>query len=1035
MENFASVRSLARHWHTKASDSVGGLKPASALLEGAMAIAQIERQAVPDDDPVLCGAEAILEPSIPAIFYKKGVPSELAVFYQAHELGHYWLDNATGACNASEIDDLMSEERTPLGIQRVEGYGPRERRECQANVFAREFLLPCSEAKRLFVEQRFSAMEIAEHLGLSRGLVNQQLSRALLTPESQAPEIVDQETPSIDCFQKAAAEAKNNPHLIEAGPGTGKTHTLIARINWLLTRGINPSSILVLTFSNKAAEEIRERVSFAAPQAASAIWAGTFHAFGLEILRKYGHLTGLQPNVHPVDPSGALLLLEEALPSLPIKHYLQLHEPTLALQGILNAISRAKDELIKPAEYRAFGEAMLAEAMDDDSRETAEKVIEVADVFAMYEDILQTGGTVDFSDLIAKPVKLLEDHPKVKSALRAQYQQVLVDEYQDVNRASGVLLKLLAGDGKTLWVVGDARQSIYRFRGASPLNLRKFEEDFPQARKLSLGINYRSQKPVVQLVEAFAPMMKVSIDQPPPRWNAKRENQGGEIQMKVATNLEAEVAGLAQEIKRRHDQGVPYKEQAILCRTHTNLARFASGLEAHGVPVLYFGDLFERPEIRDMLALLSFICEQERGGLLRLAQFPEYNIPMDDVRKILAFAHTHSIGPLEAIRQLGNVPEITPSGFRGLELLSTHLNDLHQNITPATLLLEYLFTRSRYLDTLLADEDAAGQQQRLALFQFLQIIIERKPSGNSNPQKELLQWIRRLEILGYERQLRQPPSVASEIDAVRVLTVHASKGLEFNVVYLPGLGTTMFPANPQPNLCPLPTAMLMEAPKDSHTEEEECLFFVAMSRARDILCFSRAEKYSVNRKVSPLLTKLTPHLPNPPDTPAHWRDTTPIEKTEKTLRPHTPTLDIHTAEDLDQYIRCPLTYLYQRILGLSGERDDNAYVRFHRAVYAVLHWMDHSMAETSITFEQARKHLETAWAEIGPADHPYSSVYWNRALLIIKNMVSHHGDEAKLTDTDWILNLSEGQVQLRPDYIKIDSDGVIVRRLRTGRSA
>ena len=875
MEGFDTVRVLARSTHAEACAHADGEKSAMALLDGATAITSIHRQAVPDDDPVLCRAEAILDPSVSAIFFKQGVSPEEAAFYQAHEFGHHFLDSATGACSTSDIDAMMPEERIPLGIQRVEGYGPRERRECQANVFAREFLLPCGEARRLFSEERISATEIAKRLGIPIGLVHQQLAQALLVPEIDASPASSNKVPTLDASQKAAAEAEAGPHLIEAGPGTGKTRTLIARIDWLLNRGVDPSSILALTFSNKAAEELRERVAVSAPNAAPAIWAGTFHAFGLEVLRKFGCRLGLDTDVRIADPGDALLLLEERLPSLPLKHYLQLYEPAFALRDILSAISRAKDELIGPDKYREYGEKMLAVAGSDaDAVERAEKVIEVAGVFAAYENILQEQGVVDFADLIVKPVKLLQDHPEVGGALREQYKWLLVDEYQDVNRASGVLLKLLAGEGKTLWVVGDARQSIYRFRGASPLNIRNFEEDFSGARRLSLDVNYRSQDSVVRLFEAFATKMRASVGGLPAQWTAARGDEGGEILMEVATDLEAEATKLAEEIKQQRDKGIAYRDQAVLCRSHTNLARFALQLEALGIPILYLGDLFERPEIRDMLALISFTCEPARGGLLRVAALPEYNIPLEDVRAVLAFAAAEEIYPLEAIARLDDIAGLTANGRQGLALLTSHLAFVQPGTPSAALLAEYLFTQSRYLDTILADDSVAGECKRLAIFQVLQFAIEFRPVSGSNPRRQILQWIRRLETFGDERQLRQMPSATGGIDAVRLLTVHASKGLEFSAVYLPGLGTTIFPASRKYNPCPPPEGMLSEDPNDSHAEEEECLFFVAMSRARDVLCLSRADHYSgVKRSVSSLLIYLTAHLPRAPDGPPQWHNT------------------------------------------------------------------------------------------------------------------------------------------------------------------
>ena len=1036
MEGFDTVRALARRRHDEACTAVDGKKSARDLLDGATAITHIERRAVADDDPILCGAEAVLDPSVGGIFYKESVREEQAAFYQAHELGHHFLDSAAGACSSSDIDDTMSEERIPLGIQRVEGYGPRERRECQANVFAREFLLPCGEARRLFSKEKLSAADIAERLGVPVGLVHQQLAHALLVPAIEDSAPAPPGVSALDDSQKTAARADAGPHLIEAGPGTGKTRTLIARIEWLLEQGVDPTSILVLTFSNKAAEELRERVAASAPDAAPAIWAGTFHAFGLEILRKYGDRLGLDPDLRVADPGDALLLLEEELPSLPLKHYLRLYEPAFALRDMLTAISRAKDELISPEGYRELGEKMLAAAGDDgDDVEKAEKAIEVAEVFAAYEGLLEKQGVVDFADLIVKPVRLLQDDPGVGEALRAQYEWILVDEYQDVNRASGVLLKHLAGAGRNVWAVGDARQSIYRFRGASPANIRSFEDDFEGAKRLSLEINYRSQAPVVGLFTEFARDMKVSDGGLPPTWGSHRGDRGGEVRMEVATGLDAEAAGLASEIERQRAQRVPYRDQAVLCRSHTYLARFASRLEAQGIPVLYLGDLFERPEIRDLLALMSFTCEPERGGLLRVATFPEYGIPLEDVRAVLGFAAAEHLFPLQAIARIDEIPAITDAGRRGLGSLKSHLDFVRPGTPAALLLFEYLFTQSRYLDTVLDDDTVTGACKRVAIYQLLQFATEYQPTGDGNPRQQLLRWIRRLETFGDEKQLRQMPSSANGIDAVRLLTVHASKGLEFRAVYLPALGASIFPANAKSTPCPPPHGMLPEAPKDSHAEEEECLFFVAMSRARDFLCLSRAERYSENRRSSPsrLLSGLAAHLPFAPDGPAAWNDAAAPEQEEGALPHFAADHDEHKAEDLDQYIRCPRTYLYQRILNLSGARDDSAYLQFHRAVYSVLRWMGKVDAATRVSPEDAAARLDAAWEEMGPITHPYATVYRDAADEIVERAVARRAGGREILDADWLIQRPEGRIRLRPDHVEVGPDGPVVQRLRTGR--
>jgi hypothetical protein len=324
-----------------------------------------------------------------------------------------------------------------------------------------------------------------------------------------------------------------------------------------------------------------------------------------------------------------------------------------------------------------------------------------------------------------------------------------------------------------------------------------------------------------------------------------------------------------------------------------------------------------------------------------------------------------------------------------------------------------------------------GQQKRLALYQLLQFTLEHKSARRGNWRRQLLKWIRRLETFGEERQLRELPAAAREIDAVRLLTVHASKGLEFSTVYLPALGTGMFPVNPQYNPCPPPRGMLADDPRESHSEEEECLFFVAMSRARDVLCLSRAEMYGeMKRSASSLLVKIESHVPR---SSKRWKGAGLVEAGEELL-PHLGNeLEEYAAEDLDQYIRCPRAYLYQRILGLSGGRDDNAYVRFHRAVYSVLRWMGGIEASKAVGIDEAFRQLKTAWEEIGPADHPYSSVYQNSAEAIIERAISRRAGKVEIVEGDWLIERPGGRIRLRPDHVEISPEGPVVRRLRTGK--
>ena len=811
MSHWDEIRRRARTQRAAAIREGGGDPSAESLLAAAEQLTGFERIGLPAGDSLLDGADATLDHGMKRVWFNREVEPRLARFYQAHEYAHLWLHPERENQPEFNLDPEAIEESLPVGVNRVEGYGPEELREREANVFAREFLLPTDVLIAWHEADKARASDVAERLGLPEPLVLQQMARALLTPDISPPDVSPGQTNErpMDPSQQEAAHAPRGPFLLEAGPGTGKTRTLVGRIAFLLKQEVPPTAILALTFSNRAAAEMRSRVADARPEDASRIWIGTFHAFGLELLRKYGAHLGLPVRVSVLDPSDSIALLEGMLSDLKLDHYQNLYDPAFYLRDIMAAISRAKDELVGSEEYAALAQSMLAQATTSDEMEAAEKAVEVARVYKAYQDALDREYLLDFGDLIYKSVSLLRTHADVRDTLRGTYRHVLVDEYQDVNRASGLFLKELAGAGAGLWVVGDTRQAIYRFRGAAPANMRRFAEDFPGAKVKSLRYNYRSQPAVLDVFAELAPDMLASRGGPSfVRWEPKRPDSGGRVLMEIADDLAAEADGMAKEIERQRASGIPYSQQAILCRSHTNLGRVAAELEGLGVPVLYLGNLFERPEVRDMLSLLSLACEPDGRGLVRVARFPEYEVPLNDVLSLLALARERGIPFPDALDLAATTTNISTRGKEGLALLGRHLDGM-RHVRPWTLLTYYLFERSRYLDTPLGDQSVVGQQLLLALYQFLQFAHEQRPAAPAeatDAKLRLLRHIRQLEIYGDEKQLRQIPTWADDIEAVRLLTVHASKGLEFLVVYLPVLGRGLFPARRQGQPCPPPRA-------------------------------------------------------------------------------------------------------------------------------------------------------------------------------------------------------------------------------------
>lgn len=1041
MTHWNQIRNQARTRRGSVLAEAGDDEQAVSLLAAADRLTGFTRVGLPKGDPLLDAAQSSLDRESGYIWYDVSIEPSLALFYQAHEYAHLWLHGETVACDDSDVDPSADEDDIPVGVQRVEAYGPSERQEREANVFAREFLLPLNLAREWYVVRDQPVRSIVERTGLPEFIVLHQLARAVLVPEATPGSlgIVRPPEPPLDPSQDAAARAPRGPVLVDAGPGTGKTRTLCGRIVHLLSTRVPPRAILALTFSNRAAEEMRDRVVRIRPDAAPQIWMGTFHAYGLEVLRKYGTRLALKPTPEVLDPSDAVLLLESHLADLNLVYYQNLPEPTLYLRHIVNAISRAKDELVGPAEYAGFAAEMALAASCEEEQEAAAKAMEVANAYRVYQEALDTEGLLDFGDLIYKAVRLLRDNPDVREDVRRTYVHVLVDEYQDVNRASAMFLRELVGAGAGLWVVGDARQSIYRFRGASPDNMRLFSQDFPGAKVLPLQRNYRSSNAIVRTVSAFAKAM------PPTAggggfaaWEVDRQTTG-EVAMEIADDFAAETAGLARSIEAKHTAGIPYRDQAILCRSHTWLARISAALETAGIPTFYLGDLFERSEVRDMLSLLSLTCEGNGTGLVRVARFSEYEVPLADVLALFELAREKERYFTEALELARDAPAISERGKASIALLSIHLAGVHYGMRPWTVLSSYLFIRSNYLRPLLADDSVAGQQRRLALYQLLRFASEYRSrwatGAKVSPRRQFLRHVRWLEELGEEKQLRQMPNWAAGVDAVRMLTVHASKGLEFNSVYLPTLGRGIFPASSQWKPCPPPPQMVDASPQ-YHEAEEACLFFVGLSRATDYLCLSRAERYSTARRTnpSPLLEAIENLLPRRPSGPVSWPASDASPQTLQ-IKAALAANRQFTADELNVYLKCPREYFFRHVLHLRASTDGSAYVQFHRCVYAVLRWLGEQYSEglqPDATLAQQR--LADSWSVDGPHSHPHEALYFN----VAKSMVlraSTHGDMANhVASPQWEVRVPNGRIIFQPDVLHgLPGGGLLAERLRTGR--
>lgn len=1041
MDSFEPIRAEAARLHEQVAAKSSAKKPME-LIHAAIEHLGLQLSWLAPDDPALKGARAVFDDQSGTIFAEDvGDPSQRALL-AAHEIGHECIHSGSIACSAEDVDPSRSTEAAPVGLQRVEDYGAHERRELQANVFAREFLLPRDVARKLFVIDGKTASAIAKERDLPLPLVRQQILDVVLLPSAEPQEptaVLPLARP--DPVQDKAASHRGSPFLLQAGPGTGKTRTLVKRILSLLDEGIDPASILVLTFSNRAAGELSERVMAAVPDKAPKIWIGTFHAFGLDLVRRYYEQLELPPDPALFDRSDAIAVLEEILPTLPLVHYRNLWDPALILKEVLSAISRAKDEMADDKAYYALAKAMRDAATDEESIKAADKCLEVAAIYERYEKAKSGHKAVDFGDIIMRPTLLLEGDAALRAAVQLRHRHVLVDEYQDVNRASVRMVKAIAGDGKRLWVVGDSRQSIYRFRGASSVNMAGFKSEFSGADTDQLGISYRSVRQVVDGFIAFSRDMGASKGMLPLSLVADRGDGSELADLRRFRLDEDEEEGIAAAIRELQGKGVRLRDQAVLCRSNRRLNEIATALEARNIPVLHLGSLFERDEVRDLLSLMSLAVDSFGDALVRVGSLSRYDIPLQDIYVALRHLREEGASALERLAELSDLSGISGAGAAGFRRLSTDLQGLLPQSQPWNFLTDYLLDRTDVGRLMAAASTVPARMRNVAVWQFLNFLRDHSPVGFGVPIHRALDRVRQLVLLAEERDLRQVPAPALHMDAVRLMTVHGSKGLEFEAVHIPGLATRTFPLSYHGQRCPPPDGLIAgaegsvsEEAKRSHEMEEECLFFVAISRARTYLRLYQPQfqtsgtKRSASKLLSKIPSRLLHEMTSPP--------TIPLPPEAPRPQPVTVTyLPEWTLSDrrLELYQKCPRRFFYTHVLGLGGARKATAFSRTHDCLYDLIRWMSEARLDGDPAEHEAEAAFEAIWQERGPKEHAFADDYRGLASRLVGALVRSGAGRRFRKSEPLAIDFPNGRVIVEPNEIAEMPDGtVVLRRVRTG---
>lgn len=612
--------------------------------------------------------------------------------------------------------------------------------------------------------------------------------------------------------QCEAVKHTEGPLLITAGAGSGKTKVLTCRIAHLLELGVAPYRILAITFTNKAAKEMKERVTNLVGAQADSIWLSTFHSFCAKLLRfEVDGFHGYTRNFTIYDSSDQLVLVKDCLKKL------NLDDKQFMPRSVLGTISSAKNVLMD-------AKAFAAKASDFYEQK-------VADVYALYQEKLRENNAVDFDDLLFLAVRLLQEKEDVREKYQSRFQYILVDEYQDTNHAQYALTKILAARWRNICVVGDADQSIYAWRGADIRNIIDFTRDYPDAASIKLEQNYRSTKTILHAANAV-----IDNNESRPKKTLWTENPAGNKIIHYQAQTEHDEADyIAGVIYNRHEiSHEPYGDMAILFRTNAQSRVLEEKLMRYAIPYTMVGGtkFYDRKEIKDVLAYLRLLYNPEDSlSLTRIINVPKRNIGATTMEHVAAYAEEQGISLFEALSSTDEIP-VTKRARTSLENFAAMIFDLLNDIEGKDVLslIETVIKQTGYGDMLdkEAEHDPQGESRKENVGEFLSVA---KDYMDSNPDGNLQDFLENVALVS------DVDDFESSDSKVTLMTLHAAKGLEFPVVFLTGLDEGLFPHS----------RTLMDP---AQVEEERRLAYVGITRAERQLYVTNAITRTMYGRIS-----------------------------------------------------------------------------------------------------------------------------------------------------------------------------------------
>ncbi len=803
--------------------------------------------------------------------------------------------------------------------------------------------------------------------------------------------------------QKRAIEHGNGPLLIIAGAGTGKTTVITERIKHLIVdNNTPPSSVLALTFTEKAASEMQERVDILLPYGYTNLWIHTFHSFCDRILRDEAYAIGLDPGYKLISESEAILLIRKNIFDLDLKLFRPLGNPTKFIDALLVHFSRLKDEDISPDEYIRFAQSQS----DQDEIKTT---MELANSYKKYEELKVKEGVIDFSDLISNTLLLFRKRSNILKKYQRQFKFILVDEFQDTNYAQNELAIALAGNDRNITVVADDDQSIYRFRGAAVSNVLQFKKNFPDTKIVTLNNNYRSTQSILdaayrliqhnnpnrlEIVEGIDKKLKSNSKAPEKVIELIHENRAEDEADVIAQKIQELIA------KDQRQTTYHYSDIAILVRANNHAALITTSLQRHKIPFQFLGPehLFQQEEIKDLIAYLTFLTNlSDSVSLFRVLSMEIFNISYIELNYLLNDAKKKNLTLFEALENI-NQPFLKPETQEKLksfrQMAERHLERSKKD--SAGQILYYFLVDSKLFETLNSATSVVEERRVENIAKFFDRIKNFEAERLDANIFTLVEWLSLMLQIGDSPRVADVDS--KDRDAVNILTVHSSKGLEFKVVFLVNLVSDRFPSRERNEKIPLPLGIIKESipvESDFHLEEERRLFYVGMTRAKERLYFTGANYYGTAKRLKKLSTFIYEALPLLQEQEERKNRFTQLsltgvlsvyEKVEEKKEQKLPLkLSYITFSNLQMFDICPLHFKAKVIFNIPTPvgASQSFGISLHNTLY---NFYKKTQEGESSTLVLLNKILKQEWRSEGYTDKKHEQERFSQAISMLETL-------------------------------------------------